>query len=411
MIRRSSTSLALTSLTLVLGASSACAIPSDGVTSTSVAVVATTGSTDPMDHLNVLAGDPMEGRGTGTPGFQRAADYVVGECVKAGLSGAYPTAAAPYLQPFTVGGLGAPLAPLADEDGPHDFGSELFADAIYLSGDASTETRREMGERVCDVLTQGGAECPAGVLDGSIDPREIVSASQAAPTSASNVVGFFPGAGPHRSEIILFSAHLDHLGKTGGRIYPGADDNASGSAALLGLMHAVAAARATSPLDRTVAFLWTAGEEKGLLGGAYFADNSPTTIPLAQIKQVVNMDMVGYWDDTRFSVGTDGTPASATAVTQLRAANQTLPVPFAKVNQDIQQYKSRQDGYAFSRRHVPSIFVFEGLSNPDGGGSLMAHYHRTTDTLANFLADNRGTKIRKMALLLTATALSLANSP
>jgi hypothetical protein len=122
------------------------------------------------------------------------------------------------------------------------------------------------------------------------------------------------------------------------------------------------------------------------------------------------MDMVGYWDDSRFSVGTDGTSASTQAISQVQAANRTLPAPFAKMNQDIQQYKSRQDGYAFSRRSVPSIFVFEGLSNPAGGGDLMTNYHRTTDTLANFLADNNGTKIRKMSLLLSAIATTLANA-
>lgn len=392
----------LVSFSALMALVTACTVATDQAEVASAAVVTAPGSTDPMEHLNVLAAADMEGRGTGTPGFQRAADYVVGECVKAGLVGAFPSSTTPYFQPFSVGGFGG-LMPITtaphDDAASHEFGSELFAEAIFLSGDASADTLREMSQRVC-----GGA-CPSGA-----DPRALV-AKTAAPTTANNVVGYFPGAGAHRNEIILFSAHLDHLGKTSSGLYPGADDNASGSAAMLSVMHAVAAARATRPFDRTVAFLWTAGEEKGLLGSAYFVDNTPPTLPLAQLKQVVNMDMVGYWDDTRFSVGTDGTSASTQAVTQIQAANRTLPVPFAKMNQDIQQYKSRQDGYSFSRRSVPSLFVFEGLSNPAGGGSLMANYHRTTDTLANFLADNNGTKIRKMSLLLGAVASSLANAP
>jgi len=123
------------------------------------------------------------------------------------------------------------------------------------------------------------------------------------------------------------------------------------------------------------------------------------------------MDMVGYWDDTRFSIGVDGSPASDQAVSVITSANQALPAPFATMNKDIQQYSRRQDGYAFSRRNVPHVFVFEGLSNPAGGGSLMANYHRTTDTLSNFTADNGGTKIRKMSLLLAASAERLANAP
>lgn len=386
------------------GALSACAVASDDSRGATSAVVAGPGSTDPMDHLNVIAADTMEGRGTGSAGFQRAADYVVGECVKAGLTPAFPASATPYLQPFTVGGFGAHLAMAEEHDdaaAPHDFGNELFAQAIYLSGEASAETRAEMSAKVCAEL-----DCPEGV-----DPRDVVGATRAATLTANNIVGLFPGAGPHKNEIILFSAHLDHLGKTSSGLFPGADDNGSGSAVMLSLLHAVAAARATQPFDRTVAFLWTAGEEKGLLGSAYFADNAPASVPLAQIKQNVNMDMVGYFDDTRFSVGTDGSAVSTQMATQIQAANATLPVPFAKMNQDIQQYKSRQDGYSFSRKHIPSVFVFEGLSNPNGGGSLMTNYHRTTDTLANFLANNNGTKIRKMALLLAATATTLANAP
>lgn len=390
---------------LALRALSACSSGggSVGDTSATSAVVAGPGSTDPMDHLNVIAADTMEGRGTGSAGFQRAADYVVGECVKAGLTGAFPASATPYLQPFTVGGFGSHLtmAEEHDDDAPHDFGNELFAQAIYLSGEASAETQAEMSEKVCAEL-----DCPPG-----IDPRDVVGATRAATPTANNIVGLFPGSGPHKNEIILFSAHLDHLGKSASGLFPGADDNGSGSAVMLSLLHSVAAARATQPFDRTIAFLWTAGEEKGLLGAAYFADNAPASIPLARIKQNVNMDMVGYFDDTRFSVGTDGSAASTQTVAQIQTANATLRAPFAKMNQDIQQYKSRQDGYAFSRKHVPSVFVFEGLSNPNGGGNLMTNYHRTTDTLANFLANNNGTKIRKMALLLNAIATTLANAP
>ena len=391
---------------LAIGALSACSSDAGvGAGSTTSDVQLGPGSTDPMDHLNIIAADNMEGRGTGSAGFQRAAEYVVAQCVKAGLTAAFPTSATPYLQPFTVGGFGTHMAleeeDHADDGAPHDFGNELFAHAIYLDGEASPETLAEMNDKVCAEL-----DCPDGA-----DPRDVVGETEAAPASANNIVGLFPGSGPHKNEIILFSAHLDHLGKSSSGLFPGADDNGSGSAVQLSLLHSVAAARATQPFDRTIAFLWTAGEEKGLLGAAYFADNAPASLPLAQIKQNVNMDMVGYFDDTRFSLGTDSSAASTQAAAQIQTANSTLPVPFAKMNQDIQQYKSRQDGYAFSRKHIPSVFVFEGLSNPNGGGDLMTNYHRTTDTLANFLANNNGTKIRKMGLLLSAIATTLANAP
>lgn len=365
-------------------------------------------ATDPVTHLSVLAGAAMEGRGSGTPAFDRAADYVANECRTAGVLGAFPeTPDQPYFQPFTLGAFAA-----ATRSGdPHEalkgevtFGSELFEDGLFLTGKASQETLAEMNAKFCAAWTQMGATCP---LEGTpfADARPLMPAGL--PTK--NVVGLLPGSGPHKDEIILLSAHLDHLGKTARGTYFGADDNASGSSALLAIMHKLA--RRTEPLDRTIAFLWTSGEEKGLLGSAYFVDNAPASIPIAKVKQVVNMDMVGAWDDARFSIGTDGSAASDATAQIATEANQAMTPPFQYVNKDIQQYARRQDGYSFTRRQVPSLFIFEGLSRATGGGSLMPRYHQVTDTVEALLADNGGSKLRRMADLITLIAVRLANPP
>ena len=164
---------------------------------------------------------------------------------------------------------------------------------------------------------------------------------------------------------------------------------------------------ASSPdkLDRTVVFFWTSGEEKGLLGAAYFVDNPP--IPLAKITQVINMDMVGAWGDNRFSIGVDS--RSQAGALLLEEAGREAG--FTSIYRDVQSYNTRQDGYSFSRRQIPTIFVFEGLSKADGGGDLMPRYHRPNDTVENLLAENGGTKLRKMADMLTRSVRKLANRP
>jgi Zn-dependent M28 family amino/carboxypeptidase len=240
-----------------------------------------------------------------------------------------------------------------------------------------------------------------GVADGVYKQPFTVSGQV-----VNNVFAVLPGGGAHKDEVVLLSAHLDHLGVG----YPGADDNGSGSAALLAMAHSLAPNRATHPLDRTVAFLWTVGEERGLLGSAYFADNPPAQFPLSRVVQDINLDAVGALEDTRFSFLADGAPNTQKTVDLMKQANAEMDRPFAKINQDLDAYAHRTDGYSFVRHQVPTIWVFEGLTNPDGGGSLMPRYHRPTDTFDNLIADNGGSKLRRMTVMLQSTVEKVANA-
>jgi aminopeptidase YwaD len=389
----------LFALPVVLGA---CAMPSERIAREDAPIMTEDDGTDPVEHLRYIAGPETEGRGTPSPGLQKAADYVIASCQRAGLVGALEGGA--FLQPFTIGGLPVP-GPTIEEEDP-DFGSELFEDGLFLSGSITPETSAEMGHKLCEALAASGEACPPGVLDGSVDPRPYVQTA-APPQVTNNVVGILPGHGPHKDEIVLLSAHLDHLGKKPTGVFPGADDNASGSSTLLAIMNRVARG---APLDRTLVFFWTAGEEKGLLGASYFVDNPPASVPLARIKQVINMDMVGAWDDTRFSVGVDTGAASQTTAALFDEANAELERPFVRMNRDIQQYNRRQDGYAFSRRQISTIFVFEGLANAAGGGALMARYHKMTDTVDALLAEGGASKLRRMADILSRVVTKVAGS-
>jgi Zn-dependent M28 family amino/carboxypeptidase len=118
-------------------------------------------------------------------------------------------------------------------------------------------------------------------------------ASEGGGTTA-NVVAYLPGNDPaHASEIILVGAHHDHFGIDGGEIYNGANDNASGSVSLLAIAQKIQ--QRPEALGRTIAFVAFAEEEAGLLGSSYFVEHPPTTLPLADIVYMINLDMVGKY--------------------------------------------------------------------------------------------------------------------
>lgn len=105
-------------------------------------------------------------------------------------------------------------------------------------------------------------------------------------TTSSNVIGVVPGV-EKPNEYLFITAHYDHLGRLGDSYYfPGANDNASGVALVL----ALAKHFQRHPLTRTLVFIGFSGEEQGLMGSRYFVEN--TSIPLDQIRFLINLDMV-----------------------------------------------------------------------------------------------------------------------
>lgn len=334
-------------LAVVAAVFAACsAPPTDGV---GASAQLTADATDPVAQLEVIASPEMDGRGTPSVGLEHAIAYVVSECTRAGLAGAADGGG--FEQPFTIGGA----SPVSDLHG--------------------------------DDLTLG-------------DPHPTIRAAGV----TSNIVATIAGSGAHATEIVLLSAHLDHLGHG----YPGADDDGSGSAALLAIAHRLRHSRTS--LDRTVAFLWTTGEERGLLGSSYFVDHPPAAVPLARIAEVVNLDAVGALEEDRFSILPDSTRHTARAVDLLTESSRELDPPFRTINRDLDEYTRRTDAWSFVRKGVPTVWVFEGLTNPSGGGRLMPRYHRPTDTLENLLAENGGRKLRRMTDMLTRTIEKLANA-
>jgi aminopeptidase YwaD len=147
-------------------------------------------------------------------------------------------------------------------------------------------------------LAQAIAErrAPASVASGV--SVELGVALQTADRTAVNVIGVLPGTDPARSsEAVVVGAHYDHLGVVGGILHPGADDNASGTAVVVGLARAFAAAGA---LDRTLVFAFFGAEELGLVGSGHYVRQP--LVPIDRTVAMINFDMVGRLGDGRVTV-------------------------------------------------------------------------------------------------------------
>jgi len=184
-------------------------------------------------------------------------------------------------------------------------------------------------------------------------------------TPCTNVVGYLPGT-TNPGRTILFTAHYDHIGTRNGQINPGADDNASGSAALLQL----AAWLKVHPPAHTVVFCLFDGEEAGLYGSQAFVATPPAALPLASIDVVLNLDMIAQGTKGRIFVG--GTSYTAALKPHLLAAFSASTV---KVIPDFETYNNASDQYPFMQRGIPFLFFNVGDDDP--------YYHTPQDTFEN----------------------------
>ena len=138
-----------------------------------------------------------------------------------------------------------------------------------------------------------------------------------------NVVGILEGSDAKlKNEYIILGAHLDHVGEQAGKIYfPGANDNASGSASLLQIARAISSLKERP--KRSIAFVFFASEEQGLNGSKYFAENMP--FPKENVKAMFNMDCIGYGDSIQVGGG-QSAPSLWNIAKQIDADNNKLLV-------------------------------------------------------------------------------------
>lgn len=201
-------------------------------------------------------------------------------------------------------------------------------------------------------------------------------------TTVSNVLGLLEGT-DKKDEYVVITAHYDHVGKRGDSvIYYGADDDGSGTTAILELAQAfVAAKKAGKGPRRSILFMTVSGEEKGLWGSEYYANNP--VYPLEKTTVDLNIDMIGrtgteyikHKDSANYVyiIGDDKLSSDLAPITDM--VNKT----YIKMNldrkyndpNDPNRFYFRSDHYNFAEKGVPIIFYFNG-THPD--------YHKPTDT-------------------------------
>ena len=214
-----------------------------------------------------------------------------------------------------------------------------------------------------------------------------------------SVAGVLPGRDPRlRNEYVVISAHLDHLGlrspaDQGDSIYNGADDNASGVAAVIETAHALG--RMGRHPSRSVIFFTPSAEELCICGSEYFTRQPP--VPIGSIVADVNLDGIGRsWQaDTVSAVG----GSYSTLGRMVRAMARTHADVALTVVDDQwpdRQYFTTSDQIWFARRGVPSIFL--SSSGPD------EHYHRASDEAGTIEPDFTARISRLGAWLVRAVA-------
>lgn len=219
---------------------------------------------------------------------------------------------------------------------------------------------------------------------------------------AHNVGGLLVGS-DLKNEIVIVSAHYDHLGKNGNQIYKGADDNASGTATVLAMAAAFdsLAQQGIRP-RRSMLFLLFSGEEGGLISSKYFVEASPFT--MSQIICDLNVDMVGRtdWEHRKkpdycyLITGKSDTELKQTIETaNQKSVKLTLDYRYDSEN-DPSQFYYRSDHYNFAKQGIPIAFFMDG-EHPD--------YHQPSDT-ANKINYN---VLQKRATLVFQSARMMAN--
>ena len=242
----------------------------------------------------------------------------------------------------------------------------------------------------------------AMVLDTSIS-LNLTSDNQKIDTE--NVVSIIKGR-EKPEEYVIISSHLDHIGvNEDGQINNGADDDGSGTVAMLEIAEAFKKAeKAGKGPKRSVVFLHVTGEEKGLLGSQYYTDNDPI-FPLDQTVANLNIDMIGRIDPKRegnrnyiYLIGSDKLSQ------ELHDLSEEVNTKYTQIELDYKyndendpnRFYYRSDHYNFAKNNIPIIFYFNGTH---------ADYHRPGDTVDKINFD----LLRNRTLLIFHTAWEVAN--
>lgn len=221
---------------------------------------------------------------------------------------------------------------------------------------------------------------------------------------SENILAFIEGS-EKPEEIVVVSAHYDHVGTKNGVVYNGADDDGSGTVAVMEIAKAFQAAKKSGKgPKRSVLFLHVTGEEHGLFGSEYYTDNP--VFPLANTVVDLNIDMIGRDDPENrgkqyvYVIGSEMLSSQLKLINEeanKRTNNLELNYKYDDPN-DPQRLYYRSDHYNFAKNNVPVAFFFDGIHED---------YHKPTDDVEKIDYD----LLAKRTQLVFATAWEIANRP
>ena len=305
---------------------------------------------DLHEYLSVLAADSFEGREAGTEGQKKAAKYVLSKFEEFGLD------------------------PVIEKNGKKTYSQEF--------------TMHKKGRRKYSSLPL------------ILDEKDRLSEDELENyVKTENIIGVLEGS-EKKNEYIVISAHYDHIGQNYKGIYNGADDNGSGTSALLEIAEAFSIAKKNNKgPKRTIIFAAFTAEEKGLIGSRYYVEN-----PHVQLKNIIanlNIDMVGRnGNDFIHVIGASiEDPGLEEIIEDANKQYTKLRLDYSlDAGETPSSIYRRSDQYNFSRFGIPAVFFY---------GGHHYDYHKTSDTVdkINFEGLSKRTK------LIFHTAWELANRP
>ncbi|WMJ75466.1 M28 family peptidase [Cytophagaceae bacterium ABcell3] len=274
--------------------------------------------------------------------------------------------------------------------------------AFFIPPDLGAEMLRINKEELFDKREALLTEKPSDMKFKRSIVRSAVTTTDSI-VNTENILGFIEG-GDKKEEIIVLTAHYDHLGIENGKIYNGADDDGSGTVALIEIAEAFAmAARDGHRPRRSILIMPVTAEEKGLMGSEYYTDNP--VFPLENTVTNLNIDMIGRLDenypdnpDYVYLIGSDRLSTELHEVSENANdayTNLTLDYRYNEPD-DPNRFYYRSDHYNFAKNNIPIIFYFNGVHED---------YHQPSDTVDKILFD----KVENITKLVFYTAWHLAN--
>ena len=269
---------------------------------------------------------------------------------------------------------------------------------VYLT-DAPTETILKKGKSSLKKVEKKGIKKVKEIdIDFSLNIDKPTKE-----LTGENVLAFIPGT-EKKEEVLVITAHYDHIGMEGDKVFNGADDDGTGTVSLLEIAQAfqLAVKQGIRP-KRSILIMPVSGEEKGLLGSKYYT-NHPV-FPLENTVANLNIDMIGRYDKNHekdsnyiYLIGSDKLSSDLHHVSEVVNEiylNIKLDYTFNDEN-DPNRFYYRSDHYNFAKNNIPVIFYFSGVHED---------YHKATDTVEKI--DYK--KTEKIARLVFLTAWHLVN--